>query len=753
MADKTLSLAEFGASIKAKYPAYKDVPDDEIGTRMLDKYPVYRERVATFTTSAEEPPESFGRQAGRAVLNSLPGIGGLVGGALSTPETLGTGTIAGVALGAAAGKGLRDLLAEGFGLEQPTTPEVKAVNIALEGGTTAALSALLPGIVEAAKNPRATIGELVELIPKRWRPVVPDVMKKAPAQMILQRPAWQNVQKAAAEATESPATRTTGTSWTPAPMPTPRAAPLDGVPAEAEAMNAPKVPAPVPQEPHMATPEPVAAPTKSPSQTLNEIAIAARRAKVKLTLADYDALTPTVQSGKMSAAEALSKHLESTAAPKSAIEQLSESSSFSALPSDAERTFPPNKSGLPTKPPTARKAVGKVSDLSEMPQSPDKTSVEPQSVKDFRDIAQQGRIHSATGKFTKAEEAAKTPISSGETAGYSQSDIAKFFLERRGGKEDIAAYDYVKALQMEGRPISANLWDEVVTKKPKGYVKSGDRYVPNPTATKARGKIADLADMPVTKAEPVQAAAPVPETEPTPAPAPIATAGKISDLAAPEATPAAPAKKVRVPKAKVDAPAEAAAQVKQQVKRVVDVEGVKSGSEVQRRVIGTLQNELESASEAAGFKSLEFRPGKAYGGREGVVVVDGEPLARVDRYGKMTWLDDTPSYTTAQGKYVQSVPSERGQIGFNNTRGEMTPSEVAREAQNQVATALAKYKGAGQIVIDIPGDGTFTIERNPHAIQAVIKRIAAAPGGTWGGVGSVKNAPPVVGPQIPKATW
>jgi hypothetical protein len=272
-----------------------------------------------------------------------------------------------------------------------------------------------------------------------------------------------------------------------------------------------------------------------------------------------------------------------------------------------------------------------------------------------------------------------------------------------------------------------------------------------PTARKARGKVSDLADMPIEPPKPVEPAA---QSQPQ--------TGKISDLAAPAETPTAapveptaqaPAKKVRVPKSKVDTPPAAAAQVQQQIKRVVDVEGVKSGAEVQRRVIGTLQNELESASEAAGFKSLEFRPSKAYGGREGVVVVDGEPLARVDRYGKMEWLDSSPSYTTAQGKYVPSAPSARGKIGFSNPRGEMTPNEVAREAQNQVATALARQKNAGQIVVDIPGDGTFTIERNPHAIQAVMKRIAAAPGGTWGGVGSVKNPPPSVGPWTPKATW
>lgn len=46
MADQPMTLEQFGASIKTKYPDYASVPDAELGQRMLDKYPEYRDRVS-----------------------------------------------------------------------------------------------------------------------------------------------------------------------------------------------------------------------------------------------------------------------------------------------------------------------------------------------------------------------------------------------------------------------------------------------------------------------------------------------------------------------------------------------------------------------------------------------------------------------------------------------------------------------------------------------------------------------------------
>lgn len=42
-----MDLQQFGATIKQKYPQYKDRSDEEIGRRMLEKYPQYKDRVKT----------------------------------------------------------------------------------------------------------------------------------------------------------------------------------------------------------------------------------------------------------------------------------------------------------------------------------------------------------------------------------------------------------------------------------------------------------------------------------------------------------------------------------------------------------------------------------------------------------------------------------------------------------------------------------------------------------------------------------
>lgn len=56
--DQPISREEFAQQIKAKYPVYTDVPNDELVDRMLEKYPVYQSRVAPFKSEgkASESP-------------------------------------------------------------------------------------------------------------------------------------------------------------------------------------------------------------------------------------------------------------------------------------------------------------------------------------------------------------------------------------------------------------------------------------------------------------------------------------------------------------------------------------------------------------------------------------------------------------------------------------------------------------------------------------------------------------------------
>src|SRR5438045_642552 len=56
----------------------------------------------------------------RSTLNALPAAGAIGGGLLATPETAGAGTAVGMGLGAAAGRGARDLIAEQLGLQAPS---------------------------------------------------------------------------------------------------------------------------------------------------------------------------------------------------------------------------------------------------------------------------------------------------------------------------------------------------------------------------------------------------------------------------------------------------------------------------------------------------------------------------------------------------------------------------------------------------------------------------------------------------------
>jgi hypothetical protein len=93
----------------------------------------------------------------KAALDTLPGIGGLVGGIVSTPETLGAGTIPGVALGTGIGRGVRDVIGQATGFDAPTSMAQKAKNIATDTAIAGTAHALIPGLVESVKSPIQTL--------------------------------------------------------------------------------------------------------------------------------------------------------------------------------------------------------------------------------------------------------------------------------------------------------------------------------------------------------------------------------------------------------------------------------------------------------------------------------------------------------------------------------------------------------------------------------------------------------------------
>ena len=60
MADQQLTVSEFAAKIKAKYPEYKDIDDLELSRKIVGKYPEY-ESLVVFEDSKkkEETQEPF----------------------------------------------------------------------------------------------------------------------------------------------------------------------------------------------------------------------------------------------------------------------------------------------------------------------------------------------------------------------------------------------------------------------------------------------------------------------------------------------------------------------------------------------------------------------------------------------------------------------------------------------------------------------------------------------------------------------
>lgn len=279
--------------------------------RLLSTDPGAGAVVPDFTTTNEPPSAALkaaavGKNALTAALDALPGIGAIVGGAVATPETLGSGTVLGGALGAGAGRGLRDLIAGGLGLEPPTTVMGKAGHIAMDTAETYVAGKVLPALWEAIKAPGATVGDVIDrtktlykVLPSHLKGFLPNLealdklpkgVAKAPA-AILERPAWQTWQQHLPEAVPSPqVARTTGTSMIPAAVPTPAPPTPTSAPPIATA------PAPMP------APSPIAAPAAAASAMPNQIAInqlglAARRAKLSLSLEEIKALVPLVEQG------------------------------------------------------------------------------------------------------------------------------------------------------------------------------------------------------------------------------------------------------------------------------------------------------------------------------------------------------------------------------------------------------------------------------------------------------------------------
>lgn len=111
----------------------------------------------------------FGKDLAIGALNTLPAIGAVAGGAVATmPGVTLPAAAFGAGLGAGLGRGARDLIAEGVGLEKPTGVVQKGARIAGD----IALTAMTPGVVEAAKTPLRTLSEAAVTFRKSLPPAV-----------------------------------------------------------------------------------------------------------------------------------------------------------------------------------------------------------------------------------------------------------------------------------------------------------------------------------------------------------------------------------------------------------------------------------------------------------------------------------------------------------------------------------------------------------------------------------------------------
>jgi hypothetical protein len=160
---KIMSRRDFASKLRTELPDLKQFSDDEIVNQVLQLRPDLLDKVenpmagdaqaAMAQQRAQDKSSFWGqhpniKQGVKIGLDTLPGLGAIGGGLLATPETFGGGTVIGGALGAGAGRGLRDIATQFLGMEN-TTPLQKGVNI----GVDTAITGLTPGVVNAIRAP------------------------------------------------------------------------------------------------------------------------------------------------------------------------------------------------------------------------------------------------------------------------------------------------------------------------------------------------------------------------------------------------------------------------------------------------------------------------------------------------------------------------------------------------------------------------------------------------------------------------
>lgn len=160
-----------------------------------------------------------------------------------------------------------------------------------------------------------------------------------------------------------------------------------------------------------------------------------------------------------------------------------------------------------------------------------------------------------------------------------------------------------------------------------------------------------------------------------------------------------------------------------EVERVVDVSGAKSGKAVLDKVIQTAEELLSDAQERAGFNEITVN-------KDGNIYADNRWVGDID--GMMITLSNEYAYITG-GEPINL--NDKGQY----YRGSLTPSQIKELAIQRISSALARNaafrkdnpRRPAQYTIKIPGDGTFKLESSPAAIARFIKRLKQEGSSIW----------------------
>jgi len=241
---------------------------------------------------------------------------------------------------------------------------------------------------------------------------------------------------------------------------------------------------------------------------------------------------------------------------------------------------------------------------------------------------------------------------------------------------------------------------------------------------------------PVVSSSAPFASAPQPSPSPDTAPlgAPETAAAPLPDKPAPplaEPAPQSQAPAAEAPAtAPVDTPAEASEQVRKEVTRIINTEGAKTGAEVQRRVIATLQEELARVRSQISAYDMEWLAGTE--SRQLVVSPKGQDsdkfLLAVDGDGNV--IGRNGEYLAVKNREALSLPADTKYSKHKDTR--ITPAPVDSTRQNIEAAAAQYLAGnSGKVTIQIPGDGTFTINQTPFALEEMIRRVSKAGPQAW----------------------